>query len=173
MLTAFQLADAFPECADLARKRLRVLSDHAKEYEDYIAQVLASNRTDFDKQVVIIITKNTMDQDVLLKEADTLRRYLKLLKNPDRQPLDVAAAKAFPIEEMFDLQKSRVSSSRIQCCCPLHQEKTPSFMIYKKNNTFYCFGCHKGGDAIALFMALNQCSFVDAVKKMGGCYEHS
>lgn len=169
MFTAFQLADAFPECADLARKRLRVLSDHAKEYEDYIAQVLASNLTDFDKQVVILITKNTMDQDVLLKEADTLRRYLKILKNPDRQPLDVAAAKAFPIEEMFDLQKARFSSKRIICCCPLHHDKNPSFVIYKDTNSFFCFSsCHKGGDAITLYMELHKCSFVDAVKTLGG-----
>tara|TARA_Y100000593_G_C4200374_1_gene281542 strand:+ start:186 stop:719 length:534 start_codon:yes stop_codon:yes gene_type:complete len=33
--------------------------------------------------------------------------------------------------------------------CPFHNEKTPSFTIYPENN-FYCFGCHKGGDSIAL-----------------------
>ena len=33
-------------------------------------------------------------------------------------------------------------------CCPFHQEKTPSFTIYPKTNTFHCFGCGKSGDTI-------------------------
>jgi len=33
-------------------------------------------------------------------------------------------------------------------CCPFHQEKTPSFTIYPKTNTFHCFGCGKNGDTI-------------------------
>lgn len=32
--------------------------------------------------------------------------------------------------------------------CPFHEDKTPSFYYYKKNDTFYCFSCHKGGNLI-------------------------
>lgn len=39
--------------------------------------------------------------------------------------------------------------------CPFHDEKTPSFKIYKQTGTFHCFGCGAHGDAITLCQRLN------------------
>lgn len=36
-------------------------------------------------------------------------------------------------------------------CCPLHDEDTPSFRYYEDTNSFYCFGCGKGGNVVHLF----------------------
>lgn len=58
---------------------------------------------------------------------------------------------------------------RPTCCCPLHNEDTPSFRYYEYSNTYYCFGCGSGGDIIQLhreFMRINSSenvSFNDAV----------
>lgn len=42
--------------------------------------------------------------------------------------------------------------AKIVVCCPLHSEDTPSFRFYEETNSFYCFGCQKGGDVIQLHM---------------------
>ncbi|MGI6256005.1 MAG: DNA primase [Acutalibacter sp.] len=48
--------------------------------------------------------------------------------------------------------------------CPFHNEKTPSFCIYPENNSFYCFGCNKGGDVISFVMGVENLDFTEAVK---------
>jgi len=38
---------------------------------------------------------------------------------------------------------ARSGSGRMKCCCPLHEENTPSFMLYRGDeyDTYYCWGC--------------------------------
>ncbi len=48
--------------------------------------------------------------------------------------------------------------------CPFHNEKTPSFCIYPENNSYYCFGCNKGGDVINFIMGVEKLDFSEAVK---------
>lgn len=45
------------------------------------------------------------------------------------------------------------NGSKHWVCCPLHGEKTPSLCIYD-SGTWYCFGCHKGGDTVRLYQEL-------------------
>ena len=52
-----------------------------------------------------------------------------------------------------------------ECCCPFHNEKTPSFKVDSAKGKWYCYGsCQEGGDAIAFVMKYNNCSFYEAVK---------
>lgn len=48
--------------------------------------------------------------------------------------------------------------------CPFHNEKTPSFNIYPENNSFYCFGCNKGGGIFQFVMGVENLAFPDAVR---------
>ncbi len=48
--------------------------------------------------------------------------------------------------------------------CPFHNEKTPSFMVYEDTQSFYCFGCGAGGDAITFTMKIENLDYVEAVK---------
>ncbi len=38
--------------------------------------------------------------------------------------------------------------SDINCSCPFHRDKSPSFRYYKDSNSFYCFSCHTGGQPV-------------------------
>ena len=51
-------------------------------------------------------------------------------------------------------------------CCPFHGEKTPSFHIDGDKKFYYCFGCHKGGNAINFIMEMEKLSYVDAVTSL-------
>lgn len=51
-------------------------------------------------------------------------------------------------------------------CCPIHGERTPSLKVYKKNNSWHCFGCGKGSSVIDFVMAVDNLSFSDACKKI-------
>lgn len=52
------------------------------------------------------------------------------------------------------------------CCCPIHDEKTPSCKIDPDKQLWYCFGCGAGGDVFDLIMKLDNLDFPDAVLKL-------
>lgn len=50
--------------------------------------------------------------------------------------------------------------------CPFHNEKTPSFTVYPATQSFYCFGCSAGGDAITFLKKIENLDYLDAVKTL-------
>lgn len=52
------------------------------------------------------------------------------------------------------------------CCCPLHNEKTPSFKIDPVLQLWHCFGCHEGGDVFGFLMQTEDLTFPEAVRKL-------
>lgn len=49
-------------------------------------------------------------------------------------------------------------------CCPFHNEKTPSFCVTPDRHMFYCFGCHKGGDAVTFIMEMEKFKYPEALE---------
>ncbi len=58
------------------------------------------------------------------------------------------------------------SGSRYVGLCPFHSEKTPSFTVFQ-DNKFHCFGCGAHGDAATFIMESFNCSFPDALERLG------
>ena len=50
--------------------------------------------------------------------------------------------------------------------CPFHNEKTPSFTVFPATQSYYCFGCSEGGDAISFVMKSENLEYVAAVETL-------
>ena len=70
--------------------------------------------------------------------------------------------------DISDLIGSYVTLKRVGSnmhgLCPFHSEKTPSFTVFSKTNSFYCFGCGSGGDAITFVMKAENLDYPSAVE---------
>ena len=50
--------------------------------------------------------------------------------------------------------------------CPFHSEKTPSFTVFPSTQSFYCFGCGAGGDAITFVMRTENLDYLSALRTL-------
>lgn len=64
-------------------------------------------------------------------------------------------------------------NSKDKGLCPFHNEKTPSFSIKRNDNSFKCFGCGEGGDAIDFVAKLKGIDGVEAAKILAEMYNIS
>jgi len=57
---------------------------------------------------------------------------------------------AYPLRKMIAESGCKLvkDGSRMKCCCPFHNEKTPSLVYYPDQDSFHCYGCGKSGTAI-------------------------
>lgn len=60
-----------------------------------------------------------------------------------------------------------------KCCCPLpdHNDNSPSFFFKTENQTFYCYGCGRGGKAVRLVSLMENVSLEEAADKIIEGYE--
>ncbi len=60
----------------------------------------------------------------------------------------------------------RRAGSAWKACCPFHPEKTPSFSVNPSRQTFKCFGCGVGGDAVKFVMMFENLDYPSALRKL-------
>ena len=67
-----------------------------------------------------------------------------------------------------ELEKTKIikKGKDVWCCCPFHNEKTPSCKINDDQGSFYCFGCGAKGDIFTIYQDLFNYTFLDAVKEL-------
>lgn len=127
-----------------------------------------------EKLLNLLVFKETVKIEKLLL-LDILENYeniiLKLEKElcwrkrnkKERNAIDIKQIKEnITIAQVLGVAEPQKERQMVRC--PFHKDNTPSFCIYKSENTFYCFSCGKGGDVITLYMLLNDCDFYTAIK---------
>lgn len=78
---------------------------------------------------------------------------------------------AVKIEEIIqDFVALRRRGTGLLGRCPFHQEKTPSFHVSPSRNTFKCFGCGKGGNAVQFLMEHERFSFPESLRYIAQKY---
>ncbi len=150
--SVLELSKAFPDCRDIARRNMDELIEKTKEWIDII------------KKEPLAVHFMSIDPDI--KKINALQKFLNLTSPISNNKIDISKAKAFPIQDIFDFQKVRKSSKRIQCSCPLHKDDSPSLVLYLDSNSAHCFSCNRSFDSIDLSMAINQESFINAVRRL-------
>jgi len=151
-LTTLEIAQAFPECRDIARQIMDELIEKTKHWSDII------------KQEPLAVHFMSVDLDVI--QINNLQKYLRLTSPISNNRIDTAKAKLFPIQDLYDFKKVKKTSTRIHCSCAFHEDKNPSAIIYLKDNVYHCFSCGSHMDSIAFKMAISNLNFINAVKSL-------
>jgi DNA primase len=47
--------------------------------------------------------------------------------------------------------------------CPFHNERTPSFYVFRETQTWHCFGCNEGGDIFSFVQKQQSLDFREAL----------
>lgn len=160
-----EIREAFPdEIEEIVPRLQKSLGTRINLLDKIIREVYSSQKFDEWSKEFNVICIKVLWLIPAVKEYNRLSRYL-VMSNKSNQ-YDVERAKLVDIETLFEPRKTHRGSKRIHCCCPLgtHQDKTPSFVIYKESNTYFCFSCNSGGDVIHFVQKLHQLDFVKAVQ---------
>lgn len=99
----------------------------------------------------------------LENEISWLKRYLANFaeERPEIGEEEIEQARNVPLESLIDGLK--LKSGKLVMCCPFHDEKTPSFTVFK-SNSYYCFGCGESGNSISYVMKTKKIGFIEAIK---------
>ncbi len=177
-----ELLEIFPQAKKVIQKLI-------KEWKEKRNKVL-----DAVKEKLTLIRRNCSDEfsrwfwrewvkvnegELLLKIDENIARLERLDSLSKSKPRKSSILTKEMIEKALMVQIENVASrytrlkrsgKNLVGLCPLHSEKHPSFFIYQETNSFYCYGCNKGGNVINLIMALENLSFKEAVKYLANHY---
>ncbi len=165
--------DAIPIVKQEIRKNKSMIRQIEKHYKPYYYD--AGFMRDTFSRVFWVEVIERLKPKMPHSNLKRLQTTLFLLQKPTQkgaegqkayQDLAVAIerAKNANMLDLYPWERLKKNYTRYVACCPLHGEKTPSFVIYTKNNSWYCFGCHEGGNPIDFIMKLKGCEFKEAVR---------
>lgn len=175
MVSEAELVRIF-KAKSLIPKKIKERQETRCELVDRIKKVLLVIQEASDDFLKTFLREQLKENEISqLLEIDKHIARLRWLSHAGRgqtpkygvTPEMIQDAQAVPIESIIN-QPMRKSGNAYVALCFLHQEKTPSFYVYPESNSFYCFGCHQGGNVINFVMTLHGFDFITAVRWLLG-----
>ena len=72
-----------------------------------------------------------------------------------------------PISSELEKKTKIVKKGKdVWCCCPFHNEKTPSFTVSPDKGFYHCFGCGAHGDHVGFVMNHDGQTFIESVETL-------
>ncbi len=162
----------FPEAGkQYILPKLRQLESDIAGLEKIVSAKLCRSKRFQDEWFLREIIK-AFEIDDLVKAKRTyqrLKRYFPQSSVSGKVTQErIARAKEYPITQLAEsyLQCVKKCGGTYRSLCPYHEERTPSFYLYPRSNTFHCFGCQEHGDVIALVQKFLSVGFLEAVKHL-------
>jgi len=175
-LTDRELLEIFPEAKEIIPEKLKEWQEREKEIKEVIKHDLRLIRSrvkdSFSRWFWREVVKVYVGDELLEveRQIQRLKRLIFISKgnvpestNFSQEKLRQAKSTSI-VEVASSFLKLRRSGRNYVALCPFHQEKHPSFYIYPETNSFYCFGCLKGGDIIKFVEYAYHYSFKEAVE---------
>lgn len=174
-LTFYQLLEVFPDAKSAIKRNLINQINQCKkdlilalELERSFNKNVTSRVKYKNKFFVKLVCDIFITQPLRNGKEQIIKRnnyYLSFLKKEKHRihttnisQEDIERVKMIPLNTIITVNNADFAH------CPFHEDKTPSFKVYKKKNRWYCFSCHGGGDIIDITQKFHQCDFVSAVK---------
>ena len=166
-LTQSQIKEAFPE--EIQKIIPRLLIEYNKPVK---IQAQMIKNVMFTERFVCMAIKSIYYN--ISWEEDQIRRLNACFTQQNQPQLNdsrvseqmIEQAKLVPLTAVYTFERLKQSSQgRLMALCPVHTEKTPSFVIYLPNKGAHCFSCGWScQDTIAFVMKVRGLSFPQAVR---------
>lgn len=172
-----ELLETFPEAKKIIPEKIKEWQEREKEVKEIIKYSLKLIKDKVKDKLGRWFWREVVKMDIkkdLLEYNKQIFRLNRLNRLEKGKPLTqkilsedgVENAKQASIVDIASpiVTKLRKVGKNYIGLCPFHQEKHPSFYIYLDTNSFYCFGCQKGGDVIKFVELAYNYSFKQAVE---------
>ncbi len=81
----------------------------------------------------------------------------------DRTEIEELKARLLLTEVATKYLTLQLTGDTLVARCPFHEDHSPSFVIFPRSQTFFCFGCQARGDVLSFLMRIEQVGFRDAL----------
>jgi hypothetical protein len=158
-----ELLEIFPEAKEIIPEKVKEWQEKEKEIKKVIKYKLRLIRNrvkdTFSRWFWREVVKMYVGDELLEVERQIQRlKRLKFISQYRQHSLalgkkltqeKINQARLMPIVDIASsFLRMKKSGKNYLTLCPFHQEKHPSFYLYPDTNSFYCFGCNRGGDVI-------------------------